>query len=65
MDLDDRAAAFRFLVRDRAGQFATAVDAVLAGSGIDTVKIHRDVREQTASPSDLSCPPEPNSPTAS
>jgi putative transposase len=39
MDLDERAAAFRFLVRDRAGQFTTSFDAVLAGAGIDTVKI--------------------------
>jgi transposase InsO family protein len=39
MDLDERAATFRFLVRDRAGQFTTAFDAVLAGAGIDTVKI--------------------------
>ena len=39
MDLDDRAATFRFLVRDRAGQFTTAFDGVLAGAGIDTVKI--------------------------
>ena len=39
MDLDDRAATFRFLVRDRAGQFATSFDAVLADAGIDTVKI--------------------------
>jgi putative transposase len=39
MDLDVRAAIFRFLVRDRAGQFTTAFDAVLAGAGIDTVKI--------------------------
>jgi hypothetical protein len=39
MDLDDRAATFRFLVRDRAGQFATYFDAVLTGAGIDTVKI--------------------------
>ena len=39
MDLDDRVATFRFLVRDRAGQFTTAFDAVLAGAGIDTVKI--------------------------
>ena len=39
MDLDDRATTFRFLVRDRAGQFTTSFDAVLAGAGIDTVKI--------------------------
>jgi hypothetical protein len=39
MGLDDRTATFRFLVRDRAGQFATSFDAVLAGAGIDTVKI--------------------------
>src|SRR4249920_3108134 len=39
MDLDDRAATFRFLVRDRAGQFTTSFDAVLAGAGICAVKI--------------------------
>jgi putative transposase len=39
MDLDDRATSFQFLVRDRAGQFTTSFDAVLAGAGIDTVKI--------------------------
>jgi hypothetical protein len=39
MDLDDHAATFRFLVRDRAGQFTTPFDAVLADAGIDTVKI--------------------------
>jgi putative transposase len=27
IDLDDRAATFRFLVRDRAGQFTTSFDA--------------------------------------
>jgi putative transposase len=37
MDLDDRAATFRVLVRDRASQFTTAFDDVLAGAGIDTV----------------------------
>jgi putative transposase len=39
MDLDDRAATFRFLVRDRAGQFTRSFDAVLAGAGITTVTI--------------------------
>ena len=39
MDLGDRAADFRFLVRDRAGQFTEAFDAVLAGAGIQAVKI--------------------------
>jgi transposase InsO family protein len=39
MDLGDRAAEFRFLVRDRAGQFAAAFDAVLAHAGNEAVKI--------------------------
>ena len=39
MDLGDRAASFRFLVRDRAGQFTASLDAVLAGAGIEAVKI--------------------------
>jgi hypothetical protein len=39
MALDDGATSFRFLVRDRAGQFTTSFDAVLASAGIDTVKI--------------------------
>ena len=39
MDLGDRAAGFRSLVRDRAGQFTEAFDAVLADAGIEAVKI--------------------------
>ena len=39
MDLGDRAAGFRFLVRDRAGQFTASFDAVLASAGIQAVKI--------------------------
>jgi transposase InsO family protein len=39
MDLGNRAADFRFLVRDRAGQFTASFDAVLAGAGIEVVKI--------------------------
>src|SRR6476620_10559752 len=39
MDLGDYAAQFRFLVRDRAGQFAASFDAILADAGIEVVKI--------------------------
>ena len=65
MDLDERATSVRFLVRDRAGQFTASFDAVLAGAGIDTVKIRRAVPARTASPNASSGPSEPNSPTAS
>jgi putative transposase len=39
MDLGDRVTQFRFLVRDRAGQFAASFDAVLADVGIQVVRI--------------------------
>jgi putative transposase len=39
MDLGDRAADFKFLVRDRAGQFTDSFDAALASTGIQAVKI--------------------------
>jgi len=39
MDLGDRVPEFRFLIRDRAGQFAASFDAVLADVGIQAVRI--------------------------
>jgi putative transposase len=39
MDPGDRAAGFRFLIWDRAGQFSAALDAVLADASTEGVKI--------------------------
>ena len=39
MDLGEHAGRFRFLVRDRAGQFTASFDAVMADAGIEVVKI--------------------------
>jgi putative transposase len=39
MDLGDRVTQFRFLVRDRAGQFTASFDAVLGDVGIRVVRI--------------------------
>jgi transposase InsO family protein len=38
-DLGEHVGRFRFLVRDRAGQFAASFDAVLADVGVEVVKI--------------------------
>jgi hypothetical protein len=50
MDLGDSAARFRFLVRDRAGQFTASIDAVLADAGIGVVRSPRAVLGRTATP---------------
>jgi hypothetical protein len=50
MDLGEQVARCRFLVRDRAGQFTAAFDAVLADAGIDVVKIPPRCPQATASP---------------
>jgi putative transposase len=65
MDLDNRTTTFRFLVRDRAGQFTTAFDSVLAGAGIDTVKIPPQCLRANCFAERFVLTPEPNSPTAS
>ncbi|MEU4742396.1 integrase core domain-containing protein [Actinosynnema sp. NPDC023658] len=39
MDPGDRTDDFRFLIRDRAGQFTASFDAVLSGTGIQVMKI--------------------------
>jgi len=39
MNLGEHVSRFRFLVRDRAGQFAASFDAVLADAGIEVVRI--------------------------
>ena len=39
MDLGERAAGFRVLIRDRAGQFTEGFDAILPAKGIEVAKI--------------------------
>ena len=38
MDLGERASSFKFMIRDRGGQFTEVFDAVLAGAGIRVLK---------------------------
>jgi hypothetical protein len=63
MDLGDRAADFRFLVRDQAGQFTTSFDAVLADAGIQAVKIPPRSPRATHTRKGSCSPPGPRSPT--
>jgi hypothetical protein len=50
MVLGEHVARFRFLVRDRAGQFMASFDAVFADAGIEVVKIPPRCPRRTASP---------------
>ena len=50
MDLGNCVARFRFLVRDRAGQFTASFDAVMADAGIEVSRSRPGVRGRTASP---------------
>ena len=61
MDLGERSARFRFLIRDRAGQFTEAFDAVLPGAGIEVVKI--PPRSRWRMPRGGCAPSGPRSPT--
>ena len=63
MNLGNRAGSFRFLVRDRAGQFTGAFDAVLAGAGIEVVKIPPAARRRMPMRKGSCSPPGPRSPT--
>jgi len=63
MDFGERAEAFTSLVRDRAGQFTTAFDAVLADAGIEVLKIPASCPRANAYAERSCSRPAPSSPT--
>ena len=63
IDLGDHAADFRFLVRDRAGQFTETFDAVLADAGIEAVAIPPGAPARMLMRKGSCTPPGPRSPT--
>jgi putative transposase len=63
MDPGGRAAGFRFLIRDRAGQFTVSFGAVLASAGVEAVKIAPGALVRMPLRSGSCSPPGPRSPT--
>jgi hypothetical protein len=63
MDLGDRAADFRFLVRDRAGQFTASFGAAVASAGIAALTIPPRSPRANAYAQRSCSPPGPRSPT--
>ena len=63
MDRGERVAGFWFLVRDRAGQFTGAFDAVLVAAGVAVVKIPPQSLRRTPAPKDGCAQSGPRSPT--
>ena len=64
MDLGDHADRFKVLIRDRAGQFTSAFDAVLADDGITVCKIPPAAHKRTPLRRGSSAPYAARSPTA-
>jgi transposase len=63
MDLGERTEQFKVLIRDRAGQFTQAFDAVLATPASPSARSHHEARGRTPTPRGSCSPPAPRSPT--
>jgi len=57
-DLGEQGGQFSYLIRDRAGQFTAAFDAVLADAGVEVVKIPPRCPRRTRTRSASCSPPE-------